>query len=46
MKKSKDKLSEKLNDYRNRRNTEFKNLVRLYADLQSKLKAIEEKSDS
>ena len=41
--KNRDKLLEKLNDYRNKRNTEFKDLVRSYAELQNKLKALAEK---
>ena len=41
--KSRDKLLEKQNDYRNKRNTEFKNLFKSYAELQNKLKALEEK---
>ena len=41
--KNRDKLLQKQNDYRNKRNTEFKNLVKSYAELQNKLKALEEK---
>ena len=41
--KNRDKLLEKQDDYRNKRNTEFKNLVKSYAELQNKLKALEEK---
>ena len=40
---NRDKLLQKQNDYRNKRNTEFKDLVRSYAVLQNKLKALEEK---
>ena len=40
--KNRDKLLQKQNDYRNKRNTEFENLVKLYAELQNKLKALEE----
>ena len=40
--KNREKLLEKQNDYRNKRNTEFKDLVRSYAELQNKLKALEE----
>ena len=41
--KNRDKLLQKQNDYRNKRNTEFKNIVKSYAELQNKLKALEEK---
>ena len=41
--KNRDKLLEKQNDYRNKRNTEFKKLVKSYAEIQNKLKALEEK---
>ena len=41
--KNRDKLLQKQNDYRNKRNNEFKDLVRSYAELQNKLKALEEK---
>ena len=40
--KNRDRLLQKQNDYRNKRNTDFKNLVKPYADLQNKLKALEE----
>ena len=40
--KNRDKLLEKQNNYRNKRNTEFKDLVRSYAELQNKLKALKE----
>ena len=42
-KKNRDKLLQKQKDYINKRNTEFKELLRSYADLQNKLKAFEEK---
>ena len=41
--KNRDKLLEKQNDYRIKKNTEFKDLVRSYAELQNKLKTLEEK---
>ena len=41
--KNRDKLLQKQYDYRSKRNTEFKNLVKSYAELQNKLKASEEK---
>ena len=41
--KNRDKLLEKQNNYRNKKNTEFKNLVKSFAELQNKLKALEEK---
>ena len=41
--KNRDKLLQKQNDYRNKRNTEFKDLVESYAELQNKLKSLEEK---
>ena len=41
--KNKDKLLQKQNEYRNKRNTEFKDLVRSYAELQNKLRTLEEK---
>ena len=34
--KNRDKLLQKQNDYRNKRNTEFKDLARSYAELQNK----------
>ena len=37
-----DKLLQKQKDYRNKRNAEFKNLVRSYAELQNKITAVEE----
>ena len=42
MKKNRDKLLQKQNDYRNERNIEFKDLVKSYAELQNKVKALEE----
>ena len=41
--KNRDKLLEKQNDYSIKKNTESKDLVRSYAELQNKLKALEEK---
>ena len=41
--KHRDKLLQKQNDYRNKRKSEFKDLVRSYAELEKKLKALEEK---
>ena len=41
--KKRDKLLQKQNDYRNKRNTDFKDLHRYYVELQNKLKALEEK---
>ena len=43
--KNRDKLLQKQNDYRNKRNTEFKDLVRSHAELQNKLKAKKEKRE-
>ena len=40
--KNREKLVQKQNDYRNKRNTEFEVLVRSYAELENKLKALEE----
>ena len=40
--KNRDKLLQKQNDYRNKKNTEFEDLVRSYAELENKLKALEE----
>ena len=45
MKKT-DKLLQKQNDYRNKRNAEFKDLVESYAELQNKLKSLEEKIEN
>ena len=47
MEKKDEKILEKIqkqNDYRNKRNTDFKVLQRSYFELQNKLKALEEKS--
>ena len=44
--KNRDKLLQKQNDYRNKRNTEFKDLVESYAELQNKLKSLEEKIEN
>ena len=43
---NRDKLLQKQNDYRNKRNTEFKDLVKSYAELQNKLKSLEEKIEN
>ena len=40
--KNRDKLLQKQNDYRNKRNTDFKELHRSYVELQNKLKLMEE----
>ena len=42
MKKIEKKLFQKQNDYRNKRNTDFKDLVRSYNELQNRLKTLEE----
>ena len=41
--KSRDKLLQKQNDYRNKRSTDYKELHKSYVELQNKLKALEEK---
>ena len=41
--KNRDKLLQKQNDHRNKRNTDFEELHRSYIELQNKLKALEEK---
>ena len=41
--KKRDKLLQKQNDYRNKRNIDYKELLRSYVELQNKLKALEEK---
>ena len=41
--KNRDKLLQKENDYRNKGNTDFKELHRSYVELQNKIKALEEK---
>ena len=41
--KNRDKLLQKQNDYRNKRNSDFEELHRSYIELQNKLKALEEK---
>ena len=41
--KNRDKLLQKQNDYRNKKNTDYKELHRSYAQLENKLKALEEK---
>ena len=40
--KNRDKLLQKQNDYRNKRNTDYKELHNSYVELQNKLKALEE----
>ena len=40
--KNRDKLLQKQNDYRNKRNTDYKELHKSYVELQNKLKALEE----
>ena len=44
--KNREKLLDKQNDYRKKRNTEFKDLVRSYAELQNKSKALPEKLEN
>ena len=41
--KNRDKLSQKQNDYRNKRDTDFKDLVKSYVELGNKLRASEKK---
>ena len=41
--KNREKLLQKQNDYRNKRNNEIEDLVRSYAELENKLKTTEEK---
>ena len=41
--KNRDKQLQKQNDYRNKRNTDYKELLRSYAELENKLKALKEK---
>ena len=43
MKKNRDKLLQKQNSYRNKRNTDYEELLNSYVDIQNKLKALEEK---
>ena len=40
---NRDKLLQQQNDYRNKRNTDYKDLVRSYVELQNKQKGLEEK---
>ena len=40
--KNRDKLLQKQNDYTNKRNTDYKELLRSYAELENKLEALEE----
>ena len=42
MKKNKDKLLQKQNDYSKKRSTDYKELQRSYVELENKLKALEE----
>ena len=41
--KNREKLLQKQNDYRNKRNTDYKELQRSYIELENKLKTLEEK---
>ena len=41
--KNRDKFLQKQNEYRNKRNTDDKDLVKSYDEIQNKLKALEEK---
>ena len=41
--KNREKLLQKQNDYRNKRNTDIEDLVRSYAELENRLKTTEEK---
>ena len=41
--KNRDKLLQKQNEYRNRRNTVYKDLAKSYVEIQNKIKALEEK---
>ena len=43
MKKKRDKTLQKQNDYRNKRNTDFKDLHRSYVEIQNKSKALKKK---
>ena len=43
MKKNRDKLLQKQNDYRKKRSTDYKKLQRSDGELQNRLKALEEK---
>ena len=43
-KKNRDKLLQKQNDYRNKRNTDYKELLKPYVELRDRLKALGEKS--
>ena len=40
--KNRDELLQKQNDYRNKRITDFKDLVRSFVELENRLKAMEE----
>ena len=41
--KNRDKLSQKQNEYRNKRITDYKDLVKSYDEIQNKSKTLEEK---
>ena len=41
--KNRQKLLEKQNDYRNKRNIDYKEILRSYDEIENKLKALEEK---
>ena len=41
--KNREKLLQKQNDYRNKRNTDIEDLVRSYAELENRLKTTEQK---
>ena len=41
--KKRDKLLQKQNEYRNKRTTDYKDLVKSYDEIQNKIKALEEK---
>ena len=41
--KNRDKLLQKKNDYRNKRSTDYKELLKFYVELENKLTALEEK---
>ena len=40
--KNRDKILQKQNHYRNKRNTDYKALIRSYVELENKLKALDE----
>ena len=43
MKRKREKLLQKQNDYRNKRNTDYEELLKSYSELRNKLKTLEEK---